>query len=125
MKTLARTLIGLIAAIMLVQGLGFWFFTGTMNEMFALSTINDLGFASIRADFGGFFLAVGLFSTYAAWKENGCAALAAATLFIIAITGRFISLGMEGPVDGGVFPMIFEGTSAAILLWGRHLWNQA
>lgn len=123
MDTIARILVGLIAAFMLVQGFGFWFQIETMNGLFALSTLNDLGFASIRADFGGFFLAVGLFSAYAAWNRVGHWALAAALLFIIAIIGRTISLGFDGLVPGAIPPMIFEGVSAAILLWARNLWQ--
>ena len=125
MKQLARALVGLIALIMLAHGWAFWFRIDAMNQLFALSTLNNLGFASIRADFGGFFLAVGLFSGYAAWKYQGQWALAAAILFLIALTGRFISLGLEGPVDGGLAPMLFEGTSAAILLWARSLWQRS
>lgn len=123
METLARGLVGIIAVIMLVYGLGFWFQTGMMNDRFALSTASDLGFASIRADFAAFFLAVALFAAYAAWKRDGQAALGAATLFILAFIGRSISLGFEGPVAGGVPPMIFEAGSAAILLWARGMWQ--
>jgi len=123
MDTLARTLIGMIALIMLVYGLGFWFQIEAMNEKFALATLNDLGFASIRADFAGFFLSVGLFSAVAAWMRFGMAALAAATLFILAFLGRVLSLVMDGPVAGGIPPMVFESVSASILLWARYLWR--
>jgi Domain of unknown function (DUF4345) len=123
MDTLVRILIGVIAAIMLVQGLGFWFRIDVMNGLFALSTLNDLGFASIRADFAGFFLAVGLFCAYAAWKRHRQSALGAAILFIIAFVGRVISLAFEGAVAGGIPPMAFESLSAAILLWARSSWQ--
>jgi len=123
MDTIARVLIGLIAAIMLVHGLRFWFQIDVMNGLFALSTVNDLGFASIRADFGSLFLSVGVFAAVAAWTRSRQAALGAATLFIIAFLGRVISLGFEGPVEGGFPPMIFEAGSAAILLWARSLWQ--
>lgn len=125
MDNLARLLIALIAAMMIVYGLGFWFQIELMNEKFALSTRNDLGFASIRADFTGFFLAVGLFSAYAAWTRSRHWALAAAVMFIIAFIGRVISLGFEGPVTGGVPPMLFEAGAAAVLLWARSLWKSA
>ena len=120
-----RILVALIAVVMLVHGLGFWFRIDMMNGLFALATQNDLGFASIRADFGGFFLAVGLFSAYAAWRQDGQAALGAAMLFIIAFIGRVISLGFEGPVAGGVPPMMFEAVSAVILLLARGRWRRA
>lgn len=125
MEQVVRILVGLIALFMLVQGLGFWFRIDLMNGLFALSTLNDLGYASIRADFGGFFLGVALFSGYAAWHRDGHFALSAAILFIIAFVGRAISLGFEGPVTGGVPPMIFESVSAAVLLWARHIWQSA
>lgn len=96
-----------------------------MTARFALATLNDLGFASIRADFAGFFLSVGVFSAVAAWKRSGSTALAAATLFLFALLGRgsLFSLVMDGPVTGGVPPMIFEAVSASLLLWARHLWQ--
>ncbi len=123
MDTAARVVVGLIALIMLLYGLGFWFRTDAMNQQFALATRNDLGFASIRADVAGFFLSVGLFSAVAAWMRCGLAALGAATLFIFAFVGRTISLVVDGPVAGGVPPMVFEAVSATILLWARHLWQ--
>lgn len=123
MDTGIRILIGLIASFMVVYGLGFWIFTDAMNQRFALATLNDLGFASIRADFAGFFLSVGVFSGIAAWRRCGTAALGAATLFIFAFLGRVISLFVEGPVTGGVQPMAFEAVSATILLWARHVWQ--
>lgn len=123
MENVARILVGLIAAFMLVSGLGFWFHTDTMNKIFALSTLNDLGFASIRADFASFFLAIGLFAGIAAWKRDPHFAASAATLFILALIGRVISLGFEGKVAGGVPPMLLEASSAAILLWARQIWQ--
>lgn len=124
METLMRVLIGLIALMMSAYGLGFWFLTDTMNARFALATSNDLGFASIRADFAGFFFSVAVFSAVAAWKRSGEAALAAATLFLFAFVGRVLSLVMEGPVTGGVPPMTFEIVAASLLLWARHLWQK-
>lgn len=123
MDTAVRILVALVAAMMIVYGLGFWFQIEMMSNKFALSTQNALGFASIRADFGGFFLAAGLFSAYAAWTRNGHWALAAACLFIIAFVGRVISLAFDGAVAGGVPPMIFEAGAAAVLLWARSLWR--
>lgn len=124
MDMVLRCVIGLLAAFMLVYGLGFWFQTDMMNARFALATQNDLGFASIRADFASFFLSVGLFAGYAAWKRSSCAALAAATLLGLAFVGRAISLLFEGPVAGGVPPMTFEAVATAILLFARSRWGQ-
>ena len=116
-------MVGLIGAFMLTNGLGFWFFTDAMNEMFALSTVNNLGYASIRADFGGFFLGAGLFAAYAAWRRDGQAALGAAVLFIIGFIGRVITLVLDGPVAGGVPPMVIEAMSASVLLWTHQMWQ--
>jgi hypothetical protein len=125
MDMAARGLIGLIAAFFLINGLGFWFNQEAQNAMFALATANDLGKASIRADFGGFFLAVGIMSAMAAWKRCRWSAAGAALLLGLALVGRGVSLAMDGAVPGFAPPMIVEAVCVAILLWARKLWNPA
>lgn len=122
MTTMNRTLVGLIGAFMLTNGLGFWFALDLIAPLYNLSVADPLARAGIRADFGGFFFASGAFATYAAARSNPTAARAAAALFILAITGRFLSVAFDGAAPQGALPMLFEGISAAILLRSAHLW---
>lgn len=117
-----RTLVGLIGAFMLTNGLGFWFALDQIAPLYNLSVADPLARAGIRADFGGFFFAAGAFATYAAINRHPNAARAAAGLFILALTGRVLSVAFDGAAPQGAMPMMVESISAAILLWSAHLW---
>ncbi len=122
---IARILVGLMAAFFFAMGLLFWFQLDNQAAGFAIAAVNDLGRASIRADFGSFFLSVGLFCGYASWKRCGAAALAAAVLFGLALLGRLLTIALEGTAPGAVPPMVVEAISVAILLWARRGWTKA
>lgn len=124
-----RILVGLMALFFGAMGAGFWFNLETQAAGFALQNAveatNLVGRASVRADFGSFFLTVAVLCAYAAWKRNGSAAVGAALLFGIALLGRVVSILLDGPAPGGAFPMGVEAVSVAILLWARSVWKRA
>ena len=125
----ARILVGLMALFFGSMGVGFWLKLETQALGFGLQNAveasNLVGRAAVRADFGSFFLTVALLCAYAAWKRNGAAAVGAALLFGIALLGRIVSVLLDGPAPGGVFPMGVEAVSVAILLWARSVWKAA
>jgi hypothetical protein len=125
MVLLARLLIALIAVFFLVSGLGFWFAHDQLTAQFAIQTQDVLGRASIRADFGGFFLGVGIMSAMAAWRQSPAWATGAALLLGLAFVGRVVSIMADGPATGGTVPMLVEAGAIAILLWGRSVWRTA
>ena len=81
MNIAARALVGLMGLFFLSMGLGFWFSLDDRAAQFAIEASSALGRASIRADFGSFFLTVGVLCGYASWKRCGVAAAGAALLF--------------------------------------------
>lgn len=125
----ARVLVGLMVLLFGSMGLGFWFNLETQATQFALQNAVDaanlMGRASVRADFGSFFLTVAVLCAYAAWKRCGAAAVGAALLFGIALLGRLVSVALDGPAPGGTFSMVVEAVSVAILLWARKAWKSA
>lgn len=129
MNLAARILVGLMALFFGAMGVGFWFSLESQAAGFGLQAAVDaanlIGRASVRADFGSFFLTVGVLCAYAAWKRCGSAAVGAALLFGIALTGRVISILLDGPAPGGTPPMVVEAVSVAILLWARSVWKSA
>lgn len=125
MAKLAQILVGLFALFFLAMGLLFWFSLDSQAAGFAVAPDNILGRASIRADFGGFFLTGGLLAAYAALKRHGGAALVGALMLMLALTGRIISLLLDGPAPGGISPMVVELVSATLLLWARSVWAKA
>ena len=125
MANVARVLAGLLAAFFIVMGLGFWFRLDQTIASFAVIPDGLLGRASIRADFGGLFFGVGLMSAMAAWRTSRTCALGALLLLAIALTGRLVSLAMDGAAPGGMMPMLVEAAGIAILAWARHVWRAA
>lgn len=129
MNLAARILVGLMALLFGAMGVGFWFSLESQAAGFglqnAVEAANLIGRASVRADFGSFFLTVGALCAYAAWKRCGSAAVGAALLFGIALLGRIVSVLIDGPATGGTPPMVVEAVSVAVLLWARHVWKKA
>ena len=129
MNMAARVLVGIMALFFGAMGVGFWFSLESQAAGFGLQAAVDaanlIGRASVRADFGSFFLTVGVLCVYAAWKRCGSAAVGAALLFGIALLGRIVSVLLDGPAPGGFMPMGVEAVSVAILLWARSVWKTA
>lgn len=118
--SLLRAALVLIGLFMLTNGLAFLFAIESINPMYGLSTTSPLGRASIRADFGGFFNVIGVLAIWAALKRHSYAAFGAALLYYFALSGRFVSLLIDGPVDGGTFPMLFEAVCGTFLLFASN-----
>ncbi len=121
---IARILVGLVAAFFLFFALGFWFQLDRVMPEFGLATTNILGRASIRADFGGFFWGVGLFSLMAAIRASRNYAFGAMVLLGFALAGRLLSLLFDGAAPGGTVPMVVEAACIAILAWSRRGWTR-
>lgn len=124
MNNLSRSLVGMIAASMLVFGLGFWFAFDSITPLFAFTADNPLARAGIRGDIGGLFLILSGLTAYAAVNQSVPAARFAAIMFIVALSGRIMTVLLEGAVPGGLAPMLVEATSAALLLWASYVWVQ-
>ena len=123
MAIVPRILVGLVAALFLIMGLGFWFALDQTVTSFAITPDNILGRASIRADFGALFFGVGLMSAMACWRRSRTYAFGALLLLSIAISGRVVSILLDGAAPGGTEPMVVEALSIAILAWARHAWK--
>ena len=123
MAQASRILVGLVAAFFIFMGLNFWFMLDTAVTSFGFGPDGLIGRASVRADVGGFFLGGGIIAAMAAWKR--CSTLATASLILVAtaITGRIVSLVLDGAAPGGTPPMVVEAVMIAILLWARSQWR--
>lgn len=122
MAKLADVLVYIVGASMLAIGIGFWFALDAMMPQFALSTISDVGRSNIRADNGCLFLTLGTMAGYAVWNRSRTAALVCAMMFLVGLTGRFLTVALDGLDPAAIGSMFVEGGSAAILLWARSLW---
>jgi hypothetical protein len=124
MSIIARILVLLVGALFLFLGVGVWFNFDQGLAGFALTATEPLGRAAMRADFGGFFFSIATFSFLAAWHKSRWWAAAAAILLGFALSGRALSILLEGPATGGTMPMLVEAGCVAVLLGARALWSR-
>ena len=114
-------LIGLIfVAGMFNLGLGvsFLYDPAGMGLSLGVSSVGQLGAATVRGDFAAFFTVIGLCMLRGAWKRNGDVLLVPAALLGIAFLGRVLTALLGGTGPGFVQPMMFEAAQFALLVLG-------
>ncbi len=125
MPTIARALVALTAAAMAGVALGLWFALDQTAPLLGLTPDPMLARASIRADNGSLFFMLALLSGYGALKLNRTAVKLAAIVFLIALSGRMLTLVLDGPVPNGLQPMLIEAVGAAIMVLAYLVWSNA
>lgn len=124
MRNVVRVLVALVGLLNLVLGGGFLFDTVKSGKDFFLTADSIQGIATMRADMTSFFLVAALFALYGAWKGKASPLLVPAALFGIALSGRFISLAIDGASPTAAMPMIAEAIMIAILLFGYRTFGK-
>lgn len=115
---LVRILVLLFALFFLIMGMQWLVVPHTISDGFAVLPNGILGWATMRADFGSFFLVSGITMAVAASNFKGanhylvCAVL----LMAVASTGRIIGFLLDGIPVGGTTPFIFELAAIATLV---------
>jgi hypothetical protein len=121
MQGLVRGAIAFIGVAICLIGLGFLFAPLVFAPLFYIEPIGSQGLASIRADFGGFFIGGGVFALLGAWSQRARPLLVPMLLLAIALFGRFVSLVVDGMGPAAIPPMVAEAVMLAILYAG---WRQ-
>lgn len=124
MKIIARGLIMLLGLFNLVIGLGFLLQPAKLAAAFFLSPIGSQGLATVRADFSGFFIGASLFALFGAWKMRAEALLVPMVMLGLALTGRFVSLALDGMASTAPAPMVIEAIMLAILFFGYRTFQR-
>jgi hypothetical protein len=125
MLSLMRGAIAFIGVAISLIGLGFLFLPLVFAPLFYIEPIGSQGLASIRADFGGFFIGGGVFALLGAWSQRARPLLVPMLLLGIALFGRFVSLIVDGIGPGAIPPMVAEAVMLAILFAGWRSFNRA
>jgi len=120
MRNLVRALVALVGLFNLAIGLGFLLDPSLLGAKFFLSPVGIQGLATIRADFPALFLTGGLFALYGAWRGRAAPLLFPLVMLAIALTGRFISLAVDGISPTAFPPMAVEAGMITVLLIGRR-----
>ncbi len=115
-----RVALGLVGLFNMLIGLGFLFNPAKLGAAFALSPVGIQGLATIRADFPAFFLTGGLFALAGAWRADARPLLVPLGLLGIALTGRFVSIAIDGVVATTYPPMLAEAVMIAVIVLARR-----
>lgn len=105
----------------LMLGVGFLVDPASSGADFGISANGEQGLSTIRADMTAFFVVAAGSMMIGAWRRNGDLLLVAAALFGLALTGRIVSLAMDGMYDGALTPMIAEAVTVIVLLIAHRM----
>ncbi len=125
MKLLSRALVGLIGILSLVSIRPHWFNLESLIAGRGIQAVDMIGRANIRADIGGIFLGIGLFSLLAAIRQSRHWLLAATLLTGGALLGRFVSLVLDGYSTRVGPPILIEVCVITIYLFALRVWKKA
>ena len=120
MKTVMRGLIGLVGLFNLGIGLLFLLQPAKVVAGFALSPLGSQGLATLRADFGGFFIGASVFALIGAWRASAAALNVPLLLLALALFGRFVSLALDGVGPEAVPPMVIEAVMLGLIIVARR-----
>jgi hypothetical protein len=119
-----RIAVGLVGFFNILLGLGFLLNPVQLAARFALSPIGTQGLATIRADFPAFFLTGAAFALLGAWRADPKPLIVPLVLLSAALSGRFVSIAIDGVVPTTFPPMIAEAMMIVILIVARRAFAQ-
>ncbi|WP_416908641.1 MAG: DUF4345 family protein [Polymorphobacter sp.] len=120
MRQIMRITVGLLGLFNLAIGLAFLIAPAAPAEAFFLAPQGTQGLATLRADMPGFFITAASFALLGAWRADPRPLAVPLAMLAIALTGRSLSLALDGAPDTAFPPMIAEAVMIAILLTARR-----
>jgi hypothetical protein len=124
MNIVIRALVGIAGVLALVVALAFWFNPAAPAARLGIAAQEALGFATLRADMGGFFAGAGALSLAAAIRNNARLLTAPLILIALALTGRALTVVLSGYAPSMLQPMLIEAALLALLVAGRRTFAQ-
>ncbi len=124
MRNAARLIVGFQGVVSVLVALAIWFALDRTVAQLGISPLDITGRATVRADMGGFFAAIGVTALVAAWRQSPQWANAVLGLMAAALAGRSVTVVMDGIGPFTWPPMIIEAISILILSWARSVWMQ-
>lgn len=120
MKLVVRGVVGLVGVLALLMAAMFWLNPGLPAARLGVAALDALGFATLRADMGGFFAMAGILSLSAALRDSARLLTAPLLLVTLALAARIGTAALEGYTPAMAQPMAIEAVLAVILALGRR-----
>ena len=114
-----RLLIGIFGALSLLLASRLWLSPHIAVGMLGLTELNNTGLATIRADIGGLFTAIGVLMSYGAVRNSRAALTGALVVVASAFAGRLFAAAQDGVAPDQVPPLVVELVMVTLLLLGR------
>ncbi|HVV34517.1 MAG TPA: hypothetical protein VHC73_14910 [Vitreimonas sp.] len=120
MKLVVRGVVGLVGVLALLMAAMFWLNPGLPAARLGVAALDALGFATLRADMGGFFAMAGILSLSAALRDSARLLTAPLLLVTLALAARIGTAALEGYTPAMAQPMAIEAVLVAVLALGRR-----
>jgi hypothetical protein len=121
MQSVMRIIIGVLGLQFIALGLWLWMVPELAGGALGLTATGPLGIATIRADIGSLFIAMGGFSAFAAWRQAPAFLLAPMVILGLAIVARIITLLTEGVGLIMLPPLVIEIVLLALMVAAQRL----
>jgi hypothetical protein len=124
MPILMRIIVGLIGIMALLGVNSHWFKLDDLASDRGIEAIDAIGRANVRADVGGLFLAIAIFALLAAAKQSRTWLLAVILLVGSALSGRVVSVAIDGYTARVGPPMATEAVIIAVFILAYWAWGK-
>ena len=119
MQMFARALVGSLGLAGVIIALRIWMAPVDVAAQFGVDASGPLGLATIRADMAGFFGGAGAFALFGAIRNRSSFLLAPLVLVGIALTGRVLTVAINGYTQDMLPPMVIEAVLLLAFGFGR------
>lgn len=118
MQIVIRGLLGILGLAGVLIALRIWMAPEEVAAQLGVGANGPLGIATIRADMAGFFGGAGAISLFAAIRNRGRLLVAPLLLVAVALTGRVLTVALNGYSEAMLPPMVIEAVLVAVFALG-------
>jgi hypothetical protein len=109
-QLIARIVVGLVGLLSILLAARFFQNPAVPAALLGVTSVGELGTATLRSDFGGFFGVCGILALAAAIRNSAALLTAPLLAIAIALTGRIVSYALDGGGSTVAQPMLVELT---------------
>ncbi len=119
---LSRLLLAAVGVLFLLVGFNLLLNTTEAAATLGLIDLAAVGRGTVRADIAGFFIAGAVIQLLAVIRRDPTLLWPVQLLLVLALSGRSLTLVLDGPVAAGIPSMLVEVAILLLLFWSKRLW---